>query len=98
MYWNKKKCELVEVNLKDLLIFLTLSHELTIGYAALLNLSTLLLLEPTELQRIELLRMFLQNIRRDRRQLWNTVSISFWAVNRVGRILRIRDSMESKHS
>ena len=98
MYWNQKKCELVEVNLKDLLIFLTLSHELTIGYAALLNLSTLLLLEPTELQRIELLRMFLQNIRRDRRQLWNTVSISFWAVNRVGRILRIRDSMESKHS
>ena len=50
----------MQMNLKDLLIFLTLSHELTIGYAALLNLSTLLLLELTELQRIELLRMFLQ--------------------------------------
>ena len=48
------------VNLRDLLIFVTLSHELTTGYASLLTLSTLLLLQLTELQRIERLRMFLQ--------------------------------------
>ena len=48
------------MNLRDLLIFVTLSHELTTGYACLLTLSTLQPLEPTELQRIERLRMFLQ--------------------------------------
>ena len=47
------------VSLSDLLIFVTLSDELTTGYAGLLTLSTLLLLELTELQRIEQLRMFL---------------------------------------
>ena len=48
------------VNLRDLLIFVTLSGELTTGYAGLVTLSTLVLLELTELQRIERLRMFLQ--------------------------------------
>ena len=48
------------MNLRDLLIFVTLSDELATGYAGLLTLSTLLLLEPTELQSIERLRMFLQ--------------------------------------
>ena len=48
------------VNLSDLLIFVTLSDELITGYAGLLTLSTLLLLELIELQRIEQLRMFLQ--------------------------------------
>ena len=48
------------MNLRDLLIFVTLSHELTIGYAGLLTLSTLLLLELRELQHIEGLQMFLQ--------------------------------------
>ena len=48
------------VNLSDLLTFVTLSDELTAGYAGLLTLSTLLLLKLTELQRIEQLRMFLQ--------------------------------------
>ena len=46
------------VNLSDLLIFV-ISDELTTGYVGLLTLSTLLLLELTELQRIEQLRMFL---------------------------------------
>ena len=57
------------VNIRELLIFVTLSHELAIGYAGLLTLSTLLLFELTELQRIERLRMFLQlreTIRRTR--------------------------------
>ena len=40
-------------NLRDLLTFITLSTELTTGYGGLLILSTLLLLELTELQRIE---------------------------------------------
>ena len=48
------------VSLGDLLIFVTLSDELTTGYAGLLTLSTLLLLELTELQPIDQLRMFLQ--------------------------------------
>ena len=48
------------VNLRDLLIFVTLSDELITGYSTFLTLSTLLLLELTELQRIERLRMFLQ--------------------------------------
>ena len=48
------------VNLRYLLIFIALSHELTTGYARLLTLSTLLLLELTELQRIERLWMFLE--------------------------------------
>ena len=48
------------VNLSDLLIFVTLSEELTIGYTGLLTLSALLILELTEPQRIEQLRMFLQ--------------------------------------
>ena len=34
-----KECELVGVNLRDLLMFVTLSHELTTGYASLLTLS-----------------------------------------------------------
>ena len=38
------------VNLRDLLIFITLSDELTTGYAGLLILPTLLLFELTELQ------------------------------------------------
>ena len=42
------ECELVEVNLGDLLIFVTLSDELTIGYAGLLTLSKFLLLELAE--------------------------------------------------
>ena len=50
------ECELVEVNLGDLLIFVTLSDELTTGYAGLLTLSKLLLLELAESQ-----WMFLQN-------------------------------------
>ena len=50
----------MEVNLRDLLISVTLSDELTTVYAGLLTLSTLLLLELTELQRIEQLQMFLQ--------------------------------------
>ena len=48
------------VNLRDLLIFVTLLHELRKGYAGLPTLSTLLLLELTELQHVEQLRMFLQ--------------------------------------
>ena len=48
------------VNLRDLLIFVTLSDELITGYSGFLTLSALLLLELTELQRIERLRMFLQ--------------------------------------
>ena len=39
------------VNLSDLQTFVTVSDELTTGYAGLLTLSTLLLLELTELQR-----------------------------------------------
>ena len=45
------------VNLRDLLIFVALSDDLTTVYSRLLTLSTLPLLELTELQR---LRMFLQ--------------------------------------
>ena len=52
--------ELVGVNLRDSLIFIILSDELTTRYTVLLILSTLLLLELTELQRIERLQMFLQ--------------------------------------
>ena len=48
------------MNLRDLLIFVTLSDELTTGYSGLLTLSTLLLLERTELQCVERLRVFLQ--------------------------------------
>ena len=48
------------VNLRDLLIFVTLLDELTTGYSVSLALSTLLLLERTELQRVERSRMFLQ--------------------------------------
>ena len=48
------------MNLRDLLIFVTLSDELTTGYSGLLTLSTLLLLERTELQCVEQLRVFLQ--------------------------------------
>ena len=47
------------VNLRDLLIFVTLSDELATGYSVSLALSTLLL-ERTELQRVERSRMFLQ--------------------------------------
>ena len=54
------ECELVGVNLRDSLMFIILSDELKMGYAALLILSTLLLLEMRELQRIEQLKMFLQ--------------------------------------
>ena len=54
------ECESVGVNLRDLVIFVTLSDELTTGYSDLLTLSILILLELTELQRIERLRMFLQ--------------------------------------
>ena len=42
------------------MIFVTLSDELTTKYTGLLTLTTLLLLERTELQRIERLQMFLQ--------------------------------------
>ena len=48
------------MNLGDLAIFVTLSDELTTEYPCLLTLSTLLLLELAELQRIERSRMFLQ--------------------------------------
>ena len=48
------------MNLRDLLIFVTLSDELTTGYSGFLTLSTLLLLERTELQCVERLRVFLQ--------------------------------------
>ena len=48
------------MNLGHLLIFVTLSYELRTGYTGLLTLSTLLLLERSELQRIERLHMFLQ--------------------------------------
>ena len=48
------------MNLSDLLIFVTLSDQLTTGYADLLTLSTSLLHELAELQSIERLRMFLQ--------------------------------------
>ena len=48
------------MNLGDLLIFATLSDELATEYTGLLTLTTLLLLERTELQRIERLLMFLQ--------------------------------------
>ena len=63
MYWNidvleSIECELVGVNLRDLLILVTLSVELTTGYAGLLTLSTLLILKLTE--RIEQLQMFSQ--------------------------------------
>ena len=44
------------VNLRDLLIFVTPSDELTIGYSGLLTLSTLLLHKLTELQRTEQLQ------------------------------------------
>ena len=54
------ECELVGVNLRDSLIFIILSDELKMGYTGLLILSTLLLIEMTELQRIEQLQMFLQ--------------------------------------
>ena len=54
------KFGLLGVNLGHLLIFVTLSYKLTTGYTGLLTLSTLLLLERTELQRIERLHMFLQ--------------------------------------
>ena len=47
-------------NLRDLLTFITLSAKLTTGYGGLLILSTLLLLELTELQRIEQLYIFFQ--------------------------------------
>ena len=57
---ESKEFELVGVNLKDLLIFVALSHELTTGHAGLLTLSTLLLLELTDIQCIEQLWMFLQ--------------------------------------
>ena len=50
----------MRVNLRDLVIFVTLSDELTTGYSDLLTLSILILLELTELQRIERSRMFLQ--------------------------------------
>ena len=45
------------VNLRDLLIFVTLLYKLTTWYSTL---STLLLLKLAEFQRIEQLRMFLQ--------------------------------------
>ena len=48
------------VNLRHLLIFITLSGELTRGYECLRILSTFLLHEMTELQRVEQLRMSLQ--------------------------------------
>ena len=48
------------MNLGDFLIFVTLSDELTTEYTGLLTLTTLLLLEQIELQRIERLQMFLQ--------------------------------------
>ena len=48
------------VNLRDLLIFVAPSDDLARGYSGLLTLSTLPLLELTELQHIERLRMFLQ--------------------------------------
>ena len=51
------ECELVGVNLRDSLIFIILSDELKMGYTGLL---ILLLIEMTELQRIEQLQMFLQ--------------------------------------
>ena len=54
------ECESVGVNLRDLVTFVTLSDESTTGYSDLLTLSILILLELTELQRIERLRMFLQ--------------------------------------
>ena len=47
------------VSLSNLMIFVTPSDELTTRYTSLLTLSTLLLLELTELQRVEQLRMFL---------------------------------------
>ena len=52
------ECELLGVNLRDSLIFIILSDELTTGYTVLLILLTLLLLELTELQHIEQLQMF----------------------------------------
>ena len=54
------ECELVGVNLRDSLIFIILSDELKMDYTGLLILSTLLLIELTELERIEQLQMFLQ--------------------------------------
>ena len=54
------ECESVVVNLRDLLTFITFSDELTIGYGGFVIFSTLLLLELTELQRLEQLRRFLQ--------------------------------------
>ena len=48
----------MSVRLRDLLIFVTLSDELTTRYSGLLTLSTLLLLELTELQRIKGLKIF----------------------------------------
>ena len=49
------------VNLRDLLIFITLSDELTTGYAGLLILPTLLLFELTELQLRELRRLDIEH-------------------------------------
>ena len=49
------------VNLRDLLIFITLSDELTTGYVGLLILPTLLLFELTELQRRELRRLDIEH-------------------------------------
>ena len=54
------ECELVGINLRDSLTFIILSDELKMGYTGLLILSTLLLIEMTELQRIQQLQMFLQ--------------------------------------
>ena len=54
------ECELVGVNLRDSLIFIVLSDELKMDYTGLPILSTLLLIELTELERIEQLQMFLQ--------------------------------------
>ena len=49
------------VNLRDLLIFITLSDELTTGYVGLLILPTLLLFELTELQGRELRRLDIEH-------------------------------------
>ena len=54
------ECESVVVNLRDLLTFITFSDELTIGYGGFVIFSTLLLLDLTELQRLEQLRRLLQ--------------------------------------
>ena len=44
-FQGSTECELLRVNLEDLLIFVILSDELATGYTGLLTLSTLLLLE-----------------------------------------------------